>query len=266
LYANFGLDARALWLWSGLAVLACLGTPATAADCPTSASDITTDRPDVTNSSIVVPTGSLQSENGVNLMRRNGAQIIDGTNSRLRLGVAPCFEVFVDLPNYFGAVRGHASSGFSDVAPAIKWQVGPLPGEFDLSVTTGVGLPTGTHRITGPGVQPYLQFPWSRDLRDGWGVSGMVTTFFFPSDPNNNLITEATFVLEKDVGDRADVFIEYVGDYPDHAGPSHLINSGATYRLTRTQQIDFHLGFGLNHNAPSYIFGIGYSFRLDSLF
>jgi hypothetical protein len=115
-------------------------------------------------------------------------------------------------------------------------------------------------------VQPYLQFPWSRDLRDGWGVSGMVTTFFFPSDPNNKLITEATFVLEKDVGDRADVFIEYVGDYPDHAGPSHLINSGATYRLTRTQQIDFHLGFGLNHNAPSYIFGIGYSFRLDSLF
>jgi hypothetical protein len=65
------------------------------------------------------------------------------------------------------------------VAPAIKWQAGPLPREFDLSVATGVGLPTGMHRIAGPGVQPYLQFPWSRDHRDGWGVSGMVTTFFF---------------------------------------------------------------------------------------
>jgi hypothetical protein len=33
------------------------------------------------------------------------------------------------------------------------------------------------------------------------------------------------------------------------APTSHLINSGATYRLTRTQQIDFHLGFGLNHST-----------------
>jgi hypothetical protein len=30
--------------------------------------------------------------------------------------------------------------------------------------------------------------------------------------------------------------------------------------------IDFHIGIGLNDNAPAYIFGIGYSFRLDSLF
>ena len=32
-----------------------------------------------------------------------------------------------------------------------------------------------------------------------------------------------------------------------------------------TQQIDFHVGIGLNENAPVYIFGIGYSFRLDGL-
>jgi hypothetical protein len=38
------------------------------------------------------------------------------------------------------------------------------------------------------------------------------------------------------------------------------------YRITETQQIDCHLGFGLNRSAPTYIFGIGYSFRLDGLF
>jgi hypothetical protein len=38
------------------------------------------------------------------------------------------------------------------------------------------------------------------------------------------------------------------------------------YRITPTQQIDFHIGIGLNDSAPVYIFGIGYSFRLDSLF
>jgi hypothetical protein len=48
-------------------------------------------------------------------------------------------------------------------------------------------------------------------------------------------------------------------------GTSHLFNSGGGYRITNTQQIDFHIGFGLNRNAPTYIFGVGYSFRVDGL-
>ena len=254
-------------LLSGLLAVASLGTPATAADaCPKSGADIATDRPDVTNSSLVVPTGSLQIENGVNVTARDGTRTLDGTNSRLRVGLAPCVELLVDLPTYFAAVRGQASSGFSNVTPAVKWQLGPLPGEIDLSATAGVGLPTGTTRITGLGAQPYLQFPWSRELGGGWGISGMVTAFFRPSEPGSKLVTEPTFVIEKKVSDRAAVFAEYVGDYPSHAGSSQLLNTGGAYRLTPTQQVDFHLAFGLNRNAPDYIFGIGYSFRFDGLF
>jgi hypothetical protein len=88
----------------------------------------------------------------------------------------------VDLPTYFVTVRGQAGSGFSDVAPAIKWQISPVPGVFDLSITAGVALPTGASVIAGPGVQPYLQFPWSRELGGGWGISGMLTSFFIPAD------------------------------------------------------------------------------------
>jgi hypothetical protein len=51
-----------------------------------------------------------------------------------------------------------------------------------------------------------------------------------------------------------------------NGGGSHLFNSGGGYRITDTQQIDFHIAIGLNRNAPTYIFGIGYSFRLDGLF
>ena len=58
--------------------------------------ETSTDRSDVTNSRIVVPVGSLQSEIGVNVSAPDGAQILDGTNSRLRVGVAPCVEVLVD--------------------------------------------------------------------------------------------------------------------------------------------------------------------------
>lgn len=234
--------------------------------CPTSKDEIATDRPDVTNSSLVVPTGSLQSENGVNFVARSDGRTIDGTNSRLRLGVAPCLELLVDLPTYFLNVQTPGRSGFSDVAPAIKWQVSPIPGKVDLSLVAGIALPTGLIDIAGPGAQPYLQVPWSWELHDGWGVSGMFTEFFRPSDFKTKNITETTFVLEKKLTEQFNLFTEYVGDYPQGAGPSLLLNSGAVYHINRTQQVDFHFAFGLNHNAPAYIVGVGYSFRFDGLF
>jgi hypothetical protein len=133
-------------------------------------------------------------------------------------------------------------------------------------ITFGAALPTGAAEIVGRGVQPYSQMPWPWELHDGWGLSGMLTEFFRPSDLTTKRITEATFVIEKEVTERASLFVEYVGDYSEGASPSQLLNSGGAYRLSPTQQIDFHLAFGLNHNAPNYIVGVGYSFRLDGLF
>jgi Putative MetA-pathway of phenol degradation len=244
-----------------------LGTSAAQADsCPTAADGIATDRPDVTNSSLVVPVGSLQSENGVNLTSRDGGRTIDGTNTRWRLGIAPCLELLVDLPTYVANVRAPGNSGFSDVSPAVKWQISPIPGKFDLSVVSGVAIPTGAVDIAGRGAQPYLQFPWSWELHDGWGLSGMLTEFFRPSELTSKHITETTFVIEKKLSEKFSLFTEYVGDYPEGASPSQLWNSGGLYQLSRTQQVDFHVAFGLNHNSPSYIVGVGYSFRIDGLF
>ncbi len=238
---------------------------ARAESCPTAKDEIATDRPDVTNSSLVVPMGSLQNENGVNFSARDRGQTIDGTNSRWRLGIAPCLEVLVDVPTYFANVRGPDNSGFTDVSPAIKWQISPVPGKIDLSIATGVALPTGSEAIAGRGAQPYLQFPWSWELHDGWGLSGMFTEFFRPSDPTR-AVTETTFVIEKKLTANFSVFTEYVGDYPQGSSPSQLWNSGGVYHLDKTHQVDFHVAIGLNHNAPSYIVGVGYSFRIDGLF
>jgi hypothetical protein len=253
-------------VWLLVSLLACVGAVSAAAEgCPTAKDEIATDRPDVTNSSLVVPTGSLQSENGVNVSARDGARIFDGTNSRLRLGIAPCLEVLVDAPNYFAVFSGEGDSGATDVVPAIKWQISPIPGKVDLSIIVGAGLPTGTPSVAGRGVEPYVQLPWSWELGGGWGINGQFTSFFFPSEPEK-LVIEQTLSLEKQVGNQADVFVEYVGDYAQHGLPSHMVNTGGAYRFTRTEQIDCHVAIGLNSTAPDYIVGVGYSFRVDGLF
>jgi hypothetical protein len=70
-------------------------------------------------------------------------------------------------------------------------------------------------------------------------------------------------VIEKEFGERSFLFVEYVGNFPDIGSSSQLINSGGGYRIDDHHQIDFHVGIGLDRNAPNYIFGVGYSFRFD---
>jgi hypothetical protein len=237
-----------------------------AAGCPTAAEVIATDRPDVTNSSLVVPRGSLQAENGVNLTGRGSALALDGTNTRLRLGIAECTEVLVDMPSYSRALRRDGGSGFTDLSPAVKRQLQGLPDGVTISAVAGLGVPTGNRPFGGDGYGPYLQVPWGAELANGWHLAGMATAFFHPDESRRNPTLEPTFAIGREVDERLEVFFEYVGDYPAASRPGHLLNSGAALRLTPTQQIDMRVAVGLNDAAPDYVFGIGYSIRLDGLF
>jgi hypothetical protein len=241
------------------------GARASAADtCSTIASEIDTDRPDVTNSSRVVPYGSLQAENGVDWTVRQGSNVLSGTETRLRLGVAECTEVLADVPTYFYSLNGRASSGFSDLVVSIKREL-PVPLGFHLSAAGGLGFPTGASKISSHGYDPYIQFPWSRRLTNVWSLHGMFTVTWFTSQHISNPTFEPTLSLERDLGLTRDMFVEYVGDYPNHLRPSQILDGGGSWRVTRLQQLDFHVGFGLNSSSPDHFFGIGYSFRLDGL-
>jgi hypothetical protein len=228
-------------------------TRAGAADlCPTSADEISTDRPDVTNSSLVVPYGSLQAENGIDWTVKHGSNVLDGTSTRLRLGIARCTEFLIDVPSYLLSLNRSQPSGFSDVVASFKRQL-PVPFGFNLSATAGIGFPSGSSTIS------------AHEIAESWEAVGMFTLTWFPSESTRNPTFESTFSLERTFGTSADAFVEYVGDY-DHQRPSQVLDTGAAWRLTKTQQLDFHTGFGLNRSSIDHYFGIGYSFRLDGLF
>jgi hypothetical protein len=249
-----------------VAVLIAGASGALASDgCSNSASEISTDRPDVSNSSLVVPYRSLQAENGVDWTVRQGSNVLSGSGTRLRLGVAQCTEVLADVPTYFYSPNGRASSGFSNLLVSIKRELS-VPFGFHLSATSGLGFPVGAHKISSHGYDPYIQFPWSRRLTDDWSLHGMLTVTWFTSQHAINPTFEPTLSLERDLGPTHDLFVEYVGDYPNHARPSQILDGGGSWRIARLQQLDFHVGFGLNSSSPNQLLGIGYSFRLDDLF
>ena len=227
-------------------------------------SDIVTDRPDVTESSIVIPKGSLQFENGFTWTTDHSRQSFDLSETLIRLGVASRTELRIVTPNYIGALSsGRLAAGFGDIALGFKQQLGPLPQDFELSVIVAVSLPTGASRISSHGFDPFLKFPWSKELKRGWSVGGM-QSFFWNTEGARRMSTwEPTFYLEKEITNPLAAFAEYAADVPSVGGSRQIAHFGAGYKITPRQLLDFHFGFGMTHAAPNHFFALGYSFRLD---
>jgi hypothetical protein len=226
--------------------------------------EIVTDRPDITESSIVVPKGSLQSENGLTWTEDHGKRMLDVSETLLRFGVASQTELRFGVPNYTFGFPGR-TSGLADLSVGVKQQIGPLPGGFDLAVIAAVSFPTGANRISSHGYDPFLKVPWSKELKNGWSVGGMQSVFWYTDGARRNWTWEPTLYVERQITKPWDAFLEYGGDYAQYGGSKQVAHIGTAFKITPTNQVDFHLGFGMSHATPGRFFAIGYSFRVDRL-
>ncbi len=247
-------------------LLLVLGHKRAAADDPAPA-PIATDRPAVTDSSVVVPLGTLQAENGFTETASQGQQTFDGPETWLRFGVASKTELRLIVPDYFGQVATGSgiSSGFGDLAIGVKQQLGPAPGGFDVSLVLSLSLPTGAAAISSHGYDPSAQLPWSRALSPNWTAAGMLSVYWPTESGRRNVTGETTFLIDRQLTKQWDAFVEYVGDFSETGGPRHLLHVGTAYKLTAQQQVDFHAGVGLSSAAVDHFVGVGYSFRLQAV-
>jgi hypothetical protein len=229
---------------------------------PNPPAPISTDRPSFTNSSIVVPTGSFQAENGFLETTRQGQAIIDAPESLLRAGIASHTELRLNIPNYLYNVThgGGAGSGFSDFAFGIKQQLGPIK-DFDVSATVFLSIPSGGKTVSSGGYDPAVQLAWSRGFATKWTLAGMFSIFAPTQGDQRNVTGESTFLLDRQFTRNWSGFVEYVGDFPDRGGNRQLLHFGTALRLTNDQQLDFHIGVGLTSAAADHFVGFGYSFR-----
>lgn len=219
---------------------------------------IATDRPAVTDSSVVVPQGTLQAENGFADTVSEGQRTFDGPETLLRFGVASKTELRLTAPDYYG-------SGFGDAAFGVKQQLGPTPGGFDVSLVVSLSLPTGARAISSHGYDPSVQLPWSRALSTNWSAAGMLSVYWPTQGGRRNVTGETTFLFDRTLTKQWDAFVEYAGDFPEEGRPRHLLHFGTAWRPTPRQQLDFHAGAGLSSAAVDHFIGVGYSFRLVAI-
>jgi hypothetical protein len=226
---------------------------------------IATDRPSVTDSSVVVPIGSLQFENGFADTVSQGQQALDGPETLLRFGVAAKTELRLNVPDYFGQIGSgpEIPSGFGDLGVGMKQQLGPAAG-FDVSLVLSLSLPTGARGISSGGYDPSVQLPWSRALSPNWTAAGMLSVYWPTEQGRRDVTGETTFLMDRQLTKIWDAFVEYAGDFPETGGPRHLLHFGTAFRPTPHQQLDLHVGVGLSAAAVDHFIGVGYSFRLQA--
>ena len=231
-----------------------------------STSQIITDRPDITESSVVIPAGSVQVENGVTWSADHGTVTVDLSETLIRVGILGRTEIRLTPPNYVYPVSGsRLMSRFGDPSVGLKQQIGPLPAGFDLSVIVGSAIPLDPDKLSGHRFSPFVKFPWSHELPNGWSVGGM-QSLFYGSDVPDKLTWGSTLYVEREITKRSDIFVEYGADYGHGEESRQVLHIGAARRITPRQQADFHFGFGVTHGSPNRFFAAGYSFRVDHLF
>lgn len=229
---------------------------------PAAENPITTDRPAVTNSSVVVPAGNIQLENGFLETGSHGQSVIDAPETLLRVGLAKTTELRFSVPDYFHNVTSNEPSGFGDLALGVKQQLGPTHG-FDVSVIAFVSLPSGANGVASGGYDPGLQVPWSRSLSANWTAAGMFSVYWPTQGSTRNVTGETTFLFDRQLTKPWDAFVEYAGDFPEVGGPRHLLHFGTAMKIAKQQQIDFHVGVGLSSAAVDHIVGVAYSFHFQ---
>ncbi len=223
-------------------------------------SPISTDRPAVTESSVVVPAGTLQFENGFLYRVSQGDETLDGPETEVRFGLLSKTELRLFVPDYYASFQSSAPSGFGDLGAGMKQQLGPVAG-FDVSLILSLSMPTGARGISSGRYDPSVQLPWSRALSSNWTAAGMFSVYGLAQDGRRNVTGETTFLIDRQLTKTADAFVEYAGDFPERGGPSHLLHIGAAFRPTPNQQLDMHVGVGLSRAAVDHFVGFGYSFR-----
>jgi outer membrane putative beta-barrel porin/alpha-amylase len=245
---------------AAIVLAACLfcGSRASASDCPGPDDEIETDRPDVTNSSVVVPRGSVQFENGVDWSAGAGGSAVDGPQSRVRFGAFHCRELLIDVPDFTRTLGGASVVARSPIVLSTKSQVIASP-FLNVSIAGGVGLPSPGPSGT-QGFSPYLQAPWSHPVGDDWLLSGMLTWTWRAT---THASVQPTLAIGRKLASRGDLFIELIGDYSTHHEGVETLDGGGGWRVTPKQQLDFHVGRTVGPSATRRYVGLGYSLRID---
>lgn len=243
---------------------------------------IATDRPAFSDTASLVPRGRFQIEGGYTFSydRESHRRVINHTMPEiaLRTGLTDWLEFRTKWNGYsysevLDRVTTRAGRRVSDTnhddggtdlnlgfkLPVLK-QKDWMP---NLSVIPSLYVPVGSDSKSANNVVPELKFPWNYALTDKFTIYGSILGRVQDGDSGQFFQTAATAAAGYKVTDRATLYVEYFGIYPDVRSEdcSHMVSAGPIFHITDNLSLDLRATAGLNEQAPDFQASIGFGLR-----
>lgn len=253
-----------------LGAACCLSAANALADEP-----IGTDRPDFTESSDVVGRGRFQLETSVAYERDRQAGVrtrVTSMPTLLRWGVSDDLELRVESDGY---LRAHADGaggsvrerGWGDASFGIKWHVrdGEEGGRPAIGLLLHADVDSGSAAFRGQGVRPSLRVVGEWELADDWSVGVMPGIAVERNDGGRRYTYGlVSVVVGKSFTDRLHGFVELAGQqFASRRNGGNVVsfNTGASYLLNDSMQVDASVELGTNSRTPDAVWSVGFSIR-----
>ena len=238
-----------------------------------------TDRPDFTESPVAVAPGLFQLEGGYTLSKQAAGDTHTLGELLLRIGVLQRLEARIGLDSFVvGVVAGEPAGdvstsrprtvrGLDDMTLGVKVElVRPapsLPGALRLAVIAGTSLPTGRSDIGADGLQPGVLLAAARELTGRLSLGTNVGYAYVEDEAGRVHEFAGSISFGVSVTQRLGAFAEYFGIFPVRSDreSDNFADTGVTYLLGPSFQLDMRVGLGLDGPRPNYFLGAGASWR-----
>jgi hypothetical protein len=239
---------------------------------------ISPDRPDFVESSDVVGKGHVQIETGFQSERDSASGIKTRTRTTptlLRIGLNDALEFRVEtdgltLARSTDSALGASSTqrGWADVSLGLKWHVqdgDEEKGTPSMAWLAHVDLDTGSSAFRGQGVRPSLRFVAEWELPHEISV-GVMPGIAMDRNADGKRFVVGMFAVtvSKAWTPAWHTFVELAGQQlaaKRNGGSVVTFDTGATYLVNDSLQVDVSLSRGLTPEAPDFQWGVGASFR-----
>lgn len=231
--------------------------------------EISTDRPDFVESSDVVPKDAAQLELGLSYERDNGVGLVRTltTPTLFRYGIGSGLEVRVETDGFTTRKTDFTERGFSDLSLGVKWHARDGDASTNrpaLAVLLHADLPSGSSAFRGEGVRPSLRGVAEWDVGTATSIGVMPGIVYDQSTQHRFWSGILATTMSTQLAEKWHGFVEIAAQqiaHTDDGGNTITFDTGLTYLLRNSLELDCAVFHGLNNAAPDWTFEAGLSIR-----
>ena len=216
---------------------------------------ISTDRPDQTESSLVLPKGTIQIENG--FVSRKNELIFP--NTLFRIGISKKFEFRINT-NYIFKTNENENkiSNFSDLEIGTKIQIySSETSKTSIAFLTHLSIPSANEYYSNNTTGLLSRILISHELNNNFNIGYNIGYDKFKNEEGAIVYTVA---LGKGINNWG-IYCELYGNISDSQSDLYF-DGGLVYLLKDNLQLDVSYGAGINNTSNYFSTGVSWAFNL----